>query len=148
MPDLLNISKLFYIKMIKIIFIDFAKKQNQQIKSKKLAKKKYIRDIMNFNQIRKYKFGLFTFFIWYNNFKDCSENISFQIDRILKKSTKKLFGEETDGMIKNLRLRDFSGRIFSYKILFSLTFLRFPLEKVFSVRKLLEFIFIKKKPKF
>ena len=44
---------------------------------------------MNFNQIKNYKLGLFTFFIWYNNFKDCSENISFQIDRVLKKSTRK-----------------------------------------------------------
>jgi hypothetical protein len=110
--------------------------------------KKSFMGLINFYQNRNYKFLLFTFFIWYNNFKNCSKNLSYQVNIFLKLIIKTPFYSYSNELEKNLRLHDFHGRIFINKILFSIAFLKFPFEKIPSIKENLEFIFLKKKPKF
>lgn len=137
--------------MIKIIFTQGKRKQVQTTKTKKARIKGIKKDFkgsVNFYQTRNYKFFLFTFFIWYNNFKNCSKNLSFQINIFLRLITVSSLSSTSKDLKKNLKLHDFYGRLINYKILFSVAFLKFPFEKYPSIKKNLEFIFLKKKSKF
>jgi len=137
--------------MIKIIFTKVRNKLIQTTIRKDFKNKKFKKNfvgLINIYQNRNYKFLLFTFFIWYNNFKNCSKNLSYQVNIFLKLIIKTSFYSYSNELEKNLRLYDFHGRIFINKILFSIAFLKFPFEKIPSIKENLEFIFLKKKPKF
>jgi len=137
--------------MIKIIFTKVRNKLIQTTIRKDFKNKKFKKNfvgLINIYQNRNYKFLLFTFFIWYNNFKNCSKNLSYQVNIFLKLIIKTSFYSYSNELEKNLRLYDFHGRIFINKILFSIAFLKFPFEKILSIKENLEFIFLKKKPKF
>lgn len=128
--------------MVRITYFHPKKKVTKRYKNK--------RNLLNLKilfQSDNFFYGYFIFFIWHTNFKDCFKNTHLKITDGMKEATINLVYSKFLKKGKSFKNWTFSDRVTMNKKLFSLNFLKFPIEKNFTSKQLLEFIFIKKRPK-
>ena len=136
--------------MLKIIYLDMKKKSKRLKKTKAFSKKIFRKNLfyfLNFFNIETC-FNAFYFFIWHHNFRFCSENQFFRNNEFLKIFKTEQFYSKLLFKKKICNFWSFSNRIWIYKILSSMDFLKYNFESNIPLKKILEFIFVRKKIKF
>ena len=136
--------------MLKIIYLDMKKKSKRLKKTKAFSKKIFRKNLfyfLNFFNIETC-FNAFYFFIWHHNFRFCSENQFFRNNEFLKIFKTEQFYSKLLFKKKICNFWSFSNRIWIYKILSSMDFLKYNFESNIPLKKILEVIFVRKKIKF
>jgi hypothetical protein len=136
--------------MVSITYVN--KKYNKKMLQKKILIKRISRNFLNglseFSQLEKYFFVVFIHFAWYHNFKRCSENLFYCVNKNFIDFTNQSFFPTSLIKQKIYKSRIFSDRILIQKVLFSINFMKFQSEKALTKSEFFEYIFVKKKPKF
>jgi hypothetical protein len=134
--------------MIQLTYFKDKKRENFFHKNKIIKKQRIIKDFFQHFSIKKYAINNFLLLLLLN-FKRC---VSFKFSRLKifsKLFATKRFNLKSFNCNNNLIFNQtFSKRTWINKTLFSLNFLIFPLEKKVPNNIFLNFVFIKKKPKF
>ena len=135
--------------MIQLTYFKNKKRENFFYTNKIIKKQRIINDFSQHFSIKKYAIDNFLFFLFFFNFKRC---VDFKFSRLKifsKLFATKRFNLKSFNCNNNLIFNQtFSKRTWINKTLFSLNFLIFPLEKKVPHNIFLNFVFIKKKPKF
>ena len=143
-------EKIYLFNMLKIIYLDVKKKSKRLKTTKVLSKKIFKKNLFyffNFFNIETY-FNAFYFFIWHYNFRFCSENQFFRNNEFFKIFKTEQFYSKLLFKKNIYSFWSFSNRIWICKILSSMDFLKYNFESYIPLKKILEFIFVKKKIKF
>jgi|688.fasta_scaffold425343_2 hypothetical protein len=135
--------------MIKLIYFNFKKEEKIFLKNKIFKKPKITKKFFQYYLIEKYFCDNFLFFLLHINLKKCFFFKLSKLKNFSKFFTRKGVNFRFFHLVNHSTINQtFSNRIRVNKELFSLNFLIFPLEVKIPIRNFLNFVFIKKKPKF